>query len=206
MKESLLFLGQAFRHYRTAGTFTQSGRALARAIVDCVGDVRDGQVILELGPGTGVVTRELVARFPNNRVIAVEVLDAFADQLEKTLPRVTVVRGCASRLDAHLADLGLVPESVAAVVSGIPMLSLPGDLPARIMASVAGVLQPGRRYVQFTYFEKKWKKFTVAGFRRVGRRRVWRNLPPAVVLTFERTGDIVPLPPSRETHTTYSLP
>jgi phosphatidylethanolamine/phosphatidyl-N-methylethanolamine N-methyltransferase len=206
MKESFLFLGQAFRHYRTAGTFTQSGPALARAIVDNVGEVRDGQVILELGPGTGVVTRELVSRFPNNRIIAVEVLDAFADRIEQTLPHVKVIRGCASKLDTHLAELGIAHENVAAVVSGIPMLSLPGDLPVRIMASVAGVLQPGRRYVQFTYFEKKWKKFNLAGFRRVGRRRVWRNLPPAVVLTFERTDENVPLPASRETHTTYSLP
>src|SRR5439155_18325285 len=64
MKESLLFLGQAVRHWRTAGTFTQSRPALARAIADAAGDVPDGQVLLELGPGTGVVTRELVRRYP----------------------------------------------------------------------------------------------------------------------------------------------
>ena len=189
MKESLLFLGQAFRHYRTAGTFTQSGPRLARAIADAAGNIPDGQVILELGPGTGVVTRELVARFPRARIVAVEVLDPFADRLEQTLPTVTVVRGCASQLDAHLARLGIATDDVAAVVSGLPMLSLPGDLPQRIMASVAGVLRPGRRYVQFTYFEKKWRKFTLTGFRRIARRRVWRNLPPAVVFTFERTAD-----------------
>ena len=188
MKESLLFLGQAFRHWRTAGTFTQSGKALARAIADAVGEVPDGQVLLELGPGTGVVTRELVERFPRARVVAVEVLDAFASRIEQTLPQVTVVRGCASQLEAHVADLGLAPASVAAVVSGIPMLSLPGDLPQRIMASVGGVLRPGRRYVQFTYFKRAWRRFQLDGFRQLPRRRVWRNLPPAHVLTFVKDG------------------
>jgi phosphatidylethanolamine/phosphatidyl-N-methylethanolamine N-methyltransferase len=189
MKETLLFLGQAIRNYRTAGTFTQSRPALARAIVDAVGDVPDGQVLLELGPGTGVVTRELLARYPRARIVAVEVLEAFASRLESTAPGVTVVRGCASRLDAHLAALGIDPDEVAAVVSGLPMLSLPGDLPRQILGSVAGILRPGRRYVQFTYFKRAWRRFTLDGFRRLARRRVWLNVPPAYVLTFERNGD-----------------
>jgi phosphatidylethanolamine/phosphatidyl-N-methylethanolamine N-methyltransferase len=187
MKESLLFLGQAVRHWRTAGTFTQSRPALARAIADAVGDVPDGRVILELGPGTGVVTRELIGRYPRTRVVAVEVLDAFASRLEQTAPGVTVVRGCASELDAHLAGLCIDPDEVAAVVSGLPMLSLPGDLPGRILGSVRAVLRPGRRYVQFTYFRRAWRRFTLDGFRQVGCRRVWLNLPPAYVLTFVRS-------------------
>jgi phosphatidylethanolamine/phosphatidyl-N-methylethanolamine N-methyltransferase len=186
MKESLLFLAQAIRHWRTAGTFTQSRPALARAIADAVGDVADGQVLLELGPGTGVVTRELIRRFPRARVIAVEVLGAFASRLEQAMPEVTVVRGCASQLEAHLAERGVDPEEVAAVVSGLPMLSLPGDLPRRILASVSAVLRPGRRYVQFTYFKRAWRRFTLDGFRGLARRRVWLNVPPAYVLTFVR--------------------
>jgi phosphatidylethanolamine/phosphatidyl-N-methylethanolamine N-methyltransferase len=188
MKESLLFLGQAIRNWRTAGTFTQSRPALARAIVDAVGDVADGQVLLELGPGTGVVTRELIRRFPRARVVAVEVLEAFASRLEQAMPEVTVVRGCASQLDAHLAALGIDPEDAAAVVSGLPMLSLPGDLPRRILASIASVLRPGRRYVQFTYFKRAWRRFTLDGFQQLARRRVWLNVPPAYVLTFVRDG------------------
>lgn len=189
MKETLLFLGQAIRNYRTAGTFTQSRPALARAIADAVGDVSDGQVLLELGPGTGVVTRELMVRYPRARIVAVEVLEAFASRLEAAAPGVTVVRGCASRLDAHLAALGIDADEVAAVVSGLPMLSLPDDLPRQILGSVAGVLRPGRRYVQFTYFKRAWRRFTLDGFRQLARRRVWLNMPPAYVLTFERDGE-----------------
>jgi phosphatidylethanolamine/phosphatidyl-N-methylethanolamine N-methyltransferase len=187
MKESLLFLGQAIRHWRTAGTFTQSRPALARAIADAVTDVSAGQVILELGPGTGVVTRELMGRFPRARVVAVEVLEAFASRLEQTAPGVTLVRGCASELEGHLGGLGIDAGDVAAVVSGLPMLSLPGDLPQRILGSVRAVLRPGRRYVQFTYFRQAWRKFTLDGFRQTACRRVWLNLPPAYVLAFERT-------------------
>jgi phosphatidylethanolamine/phosphatidyl-N-methylethanolamine N-methyltransferase len=188
MKDSLLFLGQAARRWRVTGTVTPSGRPLARAIVDGVGPIPDGGVILELGPGTGVVTRELVSRFPRARVVAVEVLDAFADRLSGEFPEVAVVRGCASHLTDHLTKHDISPGEVSAVISGLPLLSLPDDLPQRILTSIKSVLRPGRRYVQFTYSARAWRRFDVAGFDRLGTRRVWRNLPPAFVLMFERTG------------------
>jgi phosphatidylethanolamine/phosphatidyl-N-methylethanolamine N-methyltransferase len=186
MRETMLFLGQSFRRWRVTGAIAPSGRALARTMVDTVGEVADGRVVLELGPGTGVFTRELVRRFPRARVVAVEVNDVFASRLAAAVPGVTVVTGCASRLDAHLASLDLGPADVAAVVSGLPLLSFPGDLPQRVLASIAGVLRPGSRYVQFTYSERAWRRFDAAGFRRDPHRRVWRNLPPAVVLPFTR--------------------
>lgn len=186
MRETLLFLGQMRRRWRDTGAVAPSGRALARVMADAVGDVAAGQVLLELGPGTGVFTRELVRRFPTARIVAVEVNDVFAAHLAAAFPTVTVVPGCATKLDAHLAKLGVGPADVAGVVSGLPLLSLPGDLPRQVLASVAGVLRPGRRYVQFTYSERAWRKFDVAGFRRDPHRRVWRNIPPAVVLPFTR--------------------
>ena len=188
MRDALLFLKQTASHWRTTGAFAPSGPALARAIADQVGPVADGQVIVELGPGTGVITRELVRRFPRNRIVAVEVLEAFAPRLAEAFPDVTVVTGCASELGAHLDRLGIALENVAAVVSGLPLLVLPEDLGRRIVEAAAAVLRPGRRYVQFTYSGRRWRHRTLPGFRRLGSRRVWLNFPPAVVLTFEREG------------------
>ena len=73
-------------------------------------------------------------------------------------------------------------------ISGWVMWStLPGDLPQRILASIAAVLKPGRRYIQFTYSERAWRRFATPGLKQTARKRVWMNVPPAVVLTFERT-------------------
>ena len=186
MNDSLLFLAQTARRWRTIGALAPSGPVLARAVAQSVGEIPDGQVLLELGPGTGVITRELVRRFPRARVVAVEVIDAFASRLRQSLPDVTVVHGCASELAGHLGHLCLGRENVAAVVSGLPLLTLPGDLPQRILGQVAAVLRPGRRYVQFTYSARAWRRFTLGGFRQLPRQRVWLNLPPAVVLSFEQ--------------------
>jgi phosphatidylethanolamine/phosphatidyl-N-methylethanolamine N-methyltransferase len=118
--------------------------------------------------------------------VAIEANPVFAAHLARAVSGATVVTGCASRLDAHLAALGLGPTEVAAVVSGLPLLSLPRELPRRILAAVAGVLRPGRRYIQFTYAAWAWRRFDVAGFRGHPHRRVWWNLPPAFVLPFTR--------------------
>jgi phosphatidylethanolamine/phosphatidyl-N-methylethanolamine N-methyltransferase len=184
MKEALLFLREAARFSRTTGTFAPSGTAVSRAMAAAVGDGTGGKVLIELGPGTGAFTRELTHRFPRHRVVAVEFIEAFARHLARTMPTVTVVTGCASQLDRHLNAIGVGRDDVAGVVSGLPLLTLPGDLSRRILASVTDVLKPGRRYVQITYSTRAWRRFETPGFVREPVRRVWRNLPPAAVMSF----------------------
>jgi len=194
MKESILFMAYTFTRWRTTGAIAPSGRSLARAIARAAGPIKDGQVIVELGPGTGVTTREFVKHFPNNRIVAVEIIEAFAEQLQKTFPSVTVVRGDASDLEAHLKALNIAPEDVGAVLSGLPILAFPSDLSQRIFAAIRGVLRPGRRYVQFTYSARAWRNIALDGFQVLPQLRVWFNIPPASVLTFERTDDTLPKP------------
>jgi len=188
MRESVLFLAQFVHSWRATGSITPSSRSLARATVDAAGAVADGKVVVEFGPGTGVITRELVRRFPAARIVAVEANEAFAAHLPTVVPGVTVVNGCASLLRDHLAALGIASADVAAVVSGLPLLSLPGDLPKKILAAAAAVLPRGGRYAQYTYSARAWRGAEVPGFRRDGARRVWWNVPPAVVLAFTREG------------------
>ena len=138
MKESFLFMAHTVTRWRTTGAIAPSGRALARTIARAAGNISQGQVVVELGPGTGVTTREIVKHFPNNRIIAIEIIDVFAAQLEKTFPSVTVVRGDASQLEAHLKALGIAPENVGAILSGLPLLAFPPDLSSRILASIRG--------------------------------------------------------------------
>ena len=186
MRDTLLFLGQTLRGWRAMGAVVPSGGPLARMMADEIGPVADGQVIIELGAGTGVVTRELVRRFPAAHVVALEINPAFAERLQAAAPGAEVVIGCATELTKHLAALGYTVDDVAGVISGLPLLSLPGDLPGRVLAATRAALRPGRPYIQFTYSARGWKRFDVAGFRPAGTRTVWRNVPPADVLLFTR--------------------
>lgn len=184
--ETLQFLGQCAAHIRTTGAVAPSGRSLARAMVTAMGELQTGQVIVELGPGTGVFTRELRKRFPQHPVVAIEFNEMFAKRLRSQMSDVHVIQGCASQMSEYLKALGYEKHQVGAVLSGLPLLSLPRDLGMAIFGAIAETLEPGRRYVQFTYSKRMWKKFQPPGFRFDQSRMVWLNVPPAVVMPFTR--------------------
>lgn len=190
MRAALHFLGQAAVHFRQTGAIAPSSRRLAGALAEAAGEVRPGQVVIELGPGSGIVTEALHRQFPASTILAVENNRSFAGRLAERLPAVEVVHGCASTLAEHLRRLGLRREDVAAVVSGLPMLSLPDDLVGRVLDSVRSVLPAGRRFVQFTYSQRAFRRLDHGGFRAERPRRIWLNVPPAVVMPFTRLGPV----------------
>ena len=187
MRQAFHFLGQAAVNWRQTGAIAPSSRRLARAMAEAVGDASAGSVIMELGPGSGCVTEALRNRFPQCRVLAIENNASFAERLAERMPSVPIIHGCASALPTHLSQTGLAGHEIAAVVSGLPLLSLDPVLVESILASVRQVLKPGGRFIQFTYSERAFSRLTPSGFRSGSRRRIWLNVPPAVVLSFVRT-------------------
>lgn len=188
MRATFAFFGQIATHWRETGAIAPSGPMLAKAMAKAVGTIAADQVIIELGPGSGVFTRELAKRFPNNRIFAIEFNPVFVRNLKRELPNVTIVEGCASQLPRYLEDAGIDPGQVGAVISGLPLLIFPPALVTDILHSIAEVLPAGRPYVQFTYSKKRWERFNPRGFLAHPCKRVWLNVPPAVVLPFTRAG------------------
>src|SRR3546814_16444921 len=86
-----------------------------------VAHYKDG-LIIELGPGTGVVTKALLKQgVAPERLLVVEYSNRFVQRLRKQFPHVTIVHGNA-------ADLcQIVPKGVkvSAIVSSLPLCSLP---------------------------------------------------------------------------------
>lgn len=183
---TIAFVGQVATHWRETGALIPSGKRLARTMAACIRHVGSQDVIVELGPGTGVFTQELLKNFPLNRVVAVEFNHAFVGRLRKTLPAATIIEGCASQLPELLEANGIQPGQVAAVISGLPLLSLDRALSEQVIRAIGRTLRPGGTYVQFTYSKRAWRKLDVPGFRAEPQRRVWLNVPPAVVMPFTR--------------------
>jgi phosphatidylethanolamine/phosphatidyl-N-methylethanolamine N-methyltransferase len=188
MRATLAFFGQIASHWRETGAIAPSGPMLAKAMAKAVGTIAPGQVIIELGPGSGVFTRELVKRFPANPILAVEFNPVFVRNLKREMPHVTFIEGCASQLSRHLETAKVNTSEVGAVISGLPLLMFPPALVTDILHSIAEVLPAGRPYVQFTYSKKRWQRFNPRGFQAHPCKRVWLNMPPAVVLPFTRAG------------------
>lgn len=186
MRDSFRFLRAIIRDRRTVGAIAPSGRHLAACVIRSLGTIEPGSIIVELGPGTGIFTRAICKRHPRCHVVAIEIDRYLAGTLTSALPQATIVNGCATNIRQHLQQRGLDPERVAGIVSGLPLLVLPNDLPTRILHEVTETLPEGARFVQFTYSRLAWRRFTPQRLRFLRAQLVMTNIPPASVLVFSK--------------------
>jgi phosphatidylethanolamine/phosphatidyl-N-methylethanolamine N-methyltransferase len=184
LAEMLFHVAEYARHPRTMGSILPSSRALARTMTESVPRLGERDVIVELGPGTGAITRAIVKAWPRNRVIAVEKNPRCAAVLRQRFPRIDVAETCVSTLAHEL----MIPDGyrVGAVLSSLPMVSFDPVLRRSVLAAIASVMDDAAVYVQFTYSRAAWDGFAPEGLKLVGTRRVMRNVPPATILSFIR--------------------
>src|SRR5437763_11185965 len=77
------FLRESRRHFRTTGALLPSSRFLARALAAPLAVHGSPRQVLEVGPGTGSVTRAILRYLrPEDRLDAVELNRRFVDRLQ----------------------------------------------------------------------------------------------------------------------------
>ena len=140
--------------------------------------------VLELGPGTGVVTEALVARgIAPGRIISVEYDPDFAALVAARCPGVRVIRGDAFDLGKTLGDRA--GDKLSAVVSSLPLVNFPAAMGSALLKDIFERLAPGAPFVQFSYRVKP----PVAPPPGIALNRaavIWLNLPPARVWVYRR--------------------
>ena len=181
--EVALFLGRWLKAPHRIGALAPSSRFLARAMARQI-DPRQARPVIELGGGTGSITRALLsAGLPPEKLIVVESDERLHRLLAERFPQVRVLHGDAAQLVQLLRPLGITKAS--AIVSSLPLLSMPKRLRHRIVEQSFAVLGERGSMVQFTYgiaSPLPEREFPVAG-NLMG--LVWRNIPPAFVWRFE---------------------
>src|SRR5271155_420567 len=99
------FIRTLFESPRLTGAISPSGPFLARAMARAV-DPRQPGLVVELGPGTGPVTKALIERgVPAERLALVEYDAAFCRLLAQRFPGVRLIQGDAYALSQTLAEL-----------------------------------------------------------------------------------------------------
>lgn len=144
----------------------------------------ENKVVVELGAGTGAVTQALVDSGYADILRSIEFDSSLFDILSDRFPNVKVMRANAE----HLREvLGLESERVCAVVSSLPLVSLPKDCVENIVSEIEAVLPKGGHYVQYTYkIIGKNKNVRFKSLRKVSSNIVLLNIPPARVDVYEK--------------------
>jgi phosphatidylethanolamine/phosphatidyl-N-methylethanolamine N-methyltransferase len=195
------------RSFETTGAVLPSGSALAAALSRYVRDGSGGSAIgrriLEVGPGTGAVTRHIVAELrPVDRLDLVERNADFVACLRKRISSDAGYRAVAGQITLHHAGVEELSETEPydVIISGLPLNNFSIGLVEQLLAKLRRLLAPNGTLSFFEYVAIRRVKAamsskeerdrlrgigqlldTVLTAHEVGRNCVLANVPPAWV-------------------------
>ncbi len=180
MSDFTLFLGKFLSQGTRIASLAPSSPWLSRATVKNV-DWARARVIVELGAGTGPITRVLAERVrPETKVLVLERDPDFSLLLRErfaALPNFDVIEGDCRDLASMLKNRGI--ERADYVVSGLPVPSFPKDLQRDLFRVVREVLAPEGSYNQITELPWVYQGLYRKYFDEVKFLFEPRNMPPA---------------------------
>jgi len=183
MRDQVRFLKSLAERPRMTGAIAPSGPALAKAMAAHV-DPKGTLPVIELGPGTGVVTKALIERGVDPaRIIAIEYSPDFCRLLAERFPGITVIRGDAYDLDKSLD--GRAPE-IANVVSSLPLVARPIEDRIRLIEAGLARTAGDAPFIQFSYTWKGPVHPVPTSFTAKASSWILLNAPPARVWLYRK--------------------
>jgi phosphatidylethanolamine/phosphatidyl-N-methylethanolamine N-methyltransferase len=171
-----LFLSRWLRNPLQMGSITPSSPALCRRIARHTRWGKD-EVVVELGAGTGVISRALLDHgLPPEQLYVVEIEPGMSAHLRHTLPGARVLTGDAFALPEILPRA--LHGKVGTAICGIPLVLLPLARQQRFVEAVEAVA-PGRGFLLYTYCATSPLPYRKLGL--AAKREAWTplNIPPA---------------------------
>ena len=182
------FFRHWLRHPGTVGAVWPTGRALASAMATYV-PLDDDRPVLELGPGTGAVTRAMLERgVAPQRIVSVEYSREFHDHLVRRFPGVNFIHGDAFDLAGTLGAKW--QDRFCAALSGLPLLNFPRWRRAAFVADTLSHLERGAPLVQFTYGPHSPAPPQPGRFTVEATDWITRNVPPAHLFIYRTPPEI----------------
>ena len=149
--DALLFARNFFRHPRMLGSIVPSSRFLIKELLQPI-DWDQARVIVEYGPGVGVITAEILRRMRSDAVlIVIEMNPDFVTHLRTSFPdeRLKVVEGSAEAVVEILARYG--QSGANYIISGIPFSTISAAMRERILRNTSAALAPGGAFLVFQF-------------------------------------------------------
>ncbi len=134
---------------RAVGSIVPTSGVTARRMAS-VADPHSSLPVLELGPGTGVITKAILERgIKPERLVSIEFSTDFFNHLSSRFPAVNFINGDAFDLDKTLGTLR--DETFDCVISAVPLLNFPMYKRVALIEDLLSRMAPGRPVVQISY-------------------------------------------------------
>jgi phosphatidylethanolamine/phosphatidyl-N-methylethanolamine N-methyltransferase len=182
---SLLFLKRALANPLRVGYVVPSSPFLTRQTTRRL-DFSRPRVVVELGPGEGCHTRQIVKRMNSqSRLILFELDEEFVSHLRNQFgrdPRVTVLHADALHLTEALRALG--HRHCDYIVSGLPFFLIESKTKDRLLQSIASVMSRESRFIAYQITTQLCDNDHL--FELASKEYCPLNLPPINVLEFRK--------------------
>jgi phosphatidylethanolamine/phosphatidyl-N-methylethanolamine N-methyltransferase len=182
--EELKFIKGWIDQPRAVGAMLPTSSVTARRMASVL-NPESGLPVLELGPGTGVITKAILERgIAPEKLYSIEYSADFVEHLIEQFPDVNIIEGDAFDLDKTLGEnRGLTFD---AVVSGVPLLNFPVERRVAYVEDLLDRVPPGRPIVQLTYGPKSPVPAGKGNYVVEHLDFVLRNFPPTQLWLYRR--------------------
>jgi len=190
MNENLQFLQAFLKNPLKVGAIAPSSPELAAKMLEGI-EPDENNIVLELGAGTGAITKFLRQRIPNKEsYLGIELDPNLVKTLNKNFSDLEIVCGNACEAYAIHKKSGL--GRVSYIVSCLPFVSLPSEVSEKILLQASQFMEDGCMFRTFQYAHGYYLpsaiKFREFMRNRYGKSRrsklVVKNVPPAYTLTW----------------------
>ncbi|USG64761.1 phospholipid methyltransferase [Brevibacillus ruminantium] len=179
MADFMVFLRRFLSEPGRVGSIIPSSRFLCRQMLRNV-EWNKTDVIIELGPGTGAFTKEILElKRDDATYVLVERDPQFRDMLVNRFDNLTIWDE-ALQLNEYRRNAGI--EKADVIISGLPFANFPAELRAGILNEVQSALAPGGLFITFQY-SLQLKAELQERFQRVEITFTPLNIPPAFIYT-----------------------
>jgi len=149
-------------------------------------EFKPGDVVAEIGPGTGALTRVIRQRLAEpGHYQGFDINREFIEKLRTDFPDLKFIQDSAENLPAHFGE----GKQADYIVCSLPWTIWPGEHQAKILDGIMAPLKKGGYFVTFCYWPTLYAPSGL-GLRKLLRKRfknvelskvVWGNIPPAAV-------------------------
>lgn len=169
---------------RAVGSIIPTSSITARRMASVV-DASSGRPVLELGPGTGVITKAILQTgLAPDRLVSVEYSTDFYNHLVERFHGVNFINGDAFDLDATLG--ALADTTFDCIISAVPLLNFPMHRRVALIEDLLSRVPAGRPVVQISYGPLSPVVAMPDRYRISHLDFVVRNIPPAQLWTYSR--------------------
>jgi len=180
------FLKEYVKDPRMTGTICPSSKYLAEAMTK-INNLQSANVVVELGPGSGAITKKIIAKISKDcTFFALELNPNLAQELKEKYPNLQVYPDSATNIQKYLQKHKV--KNCDTVVSSLPWSLLNQETQEKILTEIDASLSPRGKLITYSYLtakimsqQKNFLKLLKQHFPNIQKRIVWKNIPPAMV-------------------------